>query len=293
MVKFMGLLTKQLELKLAPPYISHFKKLGYELPMIDYGNGEYHVDKSKSIKVDACDLPKGSGVNVLVKCDNPDCNDIHEVRYYNYLKMMNKYGGVYCRECIVKLFCSGSNAYNWNSSKTDEEREYKRNDRQYRTFRREVLRRDGNKCQCCGSTEDLDVHHKNGYSWCKEQRYDVKNGATLCYSCHCDFHDKYGHEMNTEEQYNEWINTVNPQDITRKNRTEQRKVERKIYCYEESQIYDSVNDFKSSKGLSMYDSSVSKACNHILKDAHGFHLFWYDEYINLTEPEIQSYVNNQ
>lgn len=288
----MGLLTEKVKLKLSPPYINHFGKLGYELPLIDYGHGEYHVDKSKSIEVDVHDLPDGSRVDVLVQCDNPTCNNIHYVRYYNYLKMMEKYNAVYCRECVIKLFHSGENAYNWNSLKTDEEREYRRNDRQYRTFRREVLEKDGNKCQCCGSTKDLDAHHKNGYSWCKEQRYDVNNGAALCYSCHCDFHEKYGREMNTEEQYNEWINTVNPDDIVHKERNIEYKETRKIYCYEESKIYDSVDDFKLEKGLSKHDSSISKACNHFLKDAHGFHLFWYDEYINLTESEIQSYVNN-
>lgn len=110
----MGLLTEFVELKLSPPYINHFKKLGYDMPMNDYGNGEYHVDISKSITVNVHDLPKGSGVLVDVKCDNPKCENVHKVRYYNYLKMMNKYNGVYCRECIMSLFITGENHGSWD-----------------------------------------------------------------------------------------------------------------------------------------------------------------------------------
>lgn len=45
----MGLINDYVELKLSPTYINYFKKTEYELPMNDYGNGEYHVDISKTI----------------------------------------------------------------------------------------------------------------------------------------------------------------------------------------------------------------------------------------------------
>lgn len=56
----------------------------------------------------------------------------------------------------------------------------------YAKFRKEVRRRDGNKCQwpSCGSKKNLQVHHIRKWSDFPSLRFDVLNGITLCKRCH-------------------------------------------------------------------------------------------------------------
>lgn len=61
----------------------------------------------------------------------------------------------------------------------------------YNKFRLNVLKRD-EVCQCCGSTEDLHVHHISSYKYDKERRADTHNGIVLCKDCHSQFHSLYG-----------------------------------------------------------------------------------------------------
>lgn len=55
------------------------------------------------------------------------------------------------------------------------------------------LERDRCKCIECGSSERLDVHHKDGNSWRKIGRLannNLENLITLCHSCHMNHHIK-------------------------------------------------------------------------------------------------------
>ena len=61
----------------------------------------------------------------------------------------------------------------------------------YNKFRLNVLKRD-EVCQCCGSTENLHVHHISSYKYDKEKRADTHNGIVLCKDCHSQFHSLYG-----------------------------------------------------------------------------------------------------
>ena len=63
---------------------------------------------------------------------------------------------------------------------------------EYQEWRRKVLQRDENCCQHCGSTEHLQVHHKMNYTRYPQFRHEVKNGETLCKSCHLRYHSLYG-----------------------------------------------------------------------------------------------------
>lgn len=62
--------------------------------------------------------------------------------------------------------------------------------------RKEILERDGNKCKWCGSTNNLQIHHRyyekypNGE---KVKPWDYQNEAliTLCDECHKKAHKKY------------------------------------------------------------------------------------------------------
>lgn len=61
----------------------------------------------------------------------------------------------------------------------------------YNKFKRHVLKRD-EVCQCCGSTENLHVHHLSSYKHDKQRRADTSNGIVLCEDCHTQFHSLYG-----------------------------------------------------------------------------------------------------
>lgn len=65
-----------------------------------------------------------------------------------------------------------------------------RSDLGYQKFRKKVLKRDKYSCRLCGSTEDLEVHHIKEYVNYPDLRTDVKNGITLCHSCHRKQHTK-------------------------------------------------------------------------------------------------------
>lgn len=89
--------------------------------------------------------------------------------------------------------------------------EVRNTDRNYfpenRQFIKDVMEHDNYTCQMCGRRGgDLAVHHLNGYHWDVENRYNVKNGVTLCEECHKEFHSKYGYGHNTIEQFNEYAN---------------------------------------------------------------------------------------
>ena len=56
----------------------------------------------------------------------------------------------------------------------------------YEQLRNQVLRRDGWRCQVCGSRENLHVHHKQLRS--QQGEDEESNLITLCASCHGKVH---------------------------------------------------------------------------------------------------------
>ena len=52
-----------------------------------------------------------------------------------------------------------------------------------------VKRRQGAKCQMCGSTDTLDVHHKT-YSNHGDELHHTDDLVCLCHNCHANLHDK-------------------------------------------------------------------------------------------------------
>jgi len=97
----------------------------------------------------------------------------------------------------------------FNPSISDEERELSSNrDLNPRNveWRKAVYERDGYSCTVCEDDRggNLVAHHKDGYHWCKDRRYEVGNGATACSDCHGEFHHLYGPADNTEEQWAEF-----------------------------------------------------------------------------------------
>jgi len=56
----------------------------------------------------------------------------------------------------------------------------------YEQLRNQVLRRDGWRCQACGSMSNLEVHHKRFRSHSGED--EAENLITLCSAFHASLH---------------------------------------------------------------------------------------------------------
>lgn len=55
---------------------------------------------------------------------------------------------------------------------------------QYRQWRDQVVKRDEYRCIWCKSKYNLEAHHLYSFAGFPELRFDIKNGITLCHSCH-------------------------------------------------------------------------------------------------------------
>jgi len=83
---------------------------------------------------------------------------------------------------------------------------------EYKEWEKAVNLRD-KSCQFPGCLErrksELTAHHKDGFSWCKERRFDIENGVLLCKFHHIDsaisYHSMYGTHNSTESKFLEWI----------------------------------------------------------------------------------------
>lgn len=57
---------------------------------------------------------------------------------------------------------------------------------EYKALRNQVLKRDGSRCQFCGTSNDLQVHHVKSRSRLGNDA--MLNLITLCAKCHEAFH---------------------------------------------------------------------------------------------------------
>jgi 5-methylcytosine-specific restriction endonuclease McrA len=73
----------------------------------------------------------------------------------------------------------------------------------------ECYKRDDFTCHKCKARGGrLNAHHINSWKFFPEERMLLENLATLCTSCHKDFHRKNGNGIskpNTREQFEEWL----------------------------------------------------------------------------------------
>ena len=80
----------------------YYENLGYEIPKKISDRGLVVLDYSKPILVRVGDLPLNSIYKILVKCDNPGCDCVHEITYSKYIKNIHKHGGFYyCHKCCT------------------------------------------------------------------------------------------------------------------------------------------------------------------------------------------------
>lgn len=58
----------------------------------------------------------------------------------------------------------------------------------YKIWREQVLSLKNNKCEICGKTNHLHIHHLKCFYKFPELKFDVLNGQVLCRSCHMRVH---------------------------------------------------------------------------------------------------------
>jgi len=61
----------------------------------------------------------------------------------------------------------------------------------YFDWREDVFKRDGYKCQHCGTNDRLTSHHVVPWDESEELRFEVSNGLTLCAGCHTRLHNPH------------------------------------------------------------------------------------------------------
>lgn len=139
-----------------------------------------------------------------LKCKCLKCGQIYTASWSN-LRIGKK-----CRKCYVAEN-KGENHYNYDSSKTDGQREQDRSAHKCKEWITQVFERDDYTCQCCGKKGAiLRAHHIEGFNWAINKRNDVENGVMLCSYCHDSkykgsFHGIYGNGYNTKDQLKEFL----------------------------------------------------------------------------------------
>ena len=257
----MGLILPQtVNVRIYGPTYQYYKELGYDIP-----------NKNCYISVDVNDLPNRSEYKIKCTCD--DCG-VPLVRPYKYYMMsMEKYNACYCRKCVNK----GERNYLWNPNISEQERKDKRNYPEYIEFIKRVLARDDYTCQRCGIRgSKMEVHHLDGYNWCKEKRTDDTNGITLCEDCHKTFHSLYGLKNNTMKQFEEWMN----KEISFDSFNGEIYTLPQIYCIEDDKIYRDRNEVASCIGCK--PMSVHCVCKGSSDTLYGKHYVFLNDYIDGT-----------
>lgn len=98
-------------------------------------------------------------------------------------------GGKVWNKGIEYLQIKGSKNPKWKGGVT-EDHDLIRKSVEYYEWRRLVKKRDGYKCQHCGSNKKLNAHHIQFFSENPELRYELSNGITLCEPCHMAEHKR-------------------------------------------------------------------------------------------------------
>lgn len=139
------------------------------------------------------------------KCD---CGIIKSVLFQSIKNEKSKSCGCYNYEQLKKNW-SGKNNPKYNPDLSTDERNKIRSSSQNTNFINYCYKRDKYTCQLCGdkSGGNLNVHHLDGWNWCKKKRYDVQNGITLCKICHQSFHSMFGVGNNTKEQFMKYFHS--------------------------------------------------------------------------------------
>ena len=280
----MGILQDTVKVRLTNKNIKYLEELGYFIPRYKNKRNKNVVKNGTCINIKTKDLLNGSHYEVNVECDC--CKKQYNLKYYLYIKQ-NINGKIYCNKCNKNIFNSGENNNKWNPNLTEEERinrnTKRRHIKNYTEFIKKVLIRDNYTCQCCGQYKDnIEVHHLDGYDWCKDKRTDETNGITLCKNCHKNFHSIYGYGNNTKEQYEEWIGKT----IDKLEKYDgELPTARRIINLTNNEIYKNYKDCMNKLNIKS-PGTIYDCCNHKFPTLKNNILMWEDEYLLLTKEEI-------
>ncbi len=102
----------------------------------------------------------------------------------------SKNSRIFCSQSCKAKYCSIKERNpNWKGGIQPEHLRI-RNSKEAKEWKRAVLERDNHTCQKCEAIESLHIHHLKLFSKFKEDRFDIKNGLTLCAKCHYELHSK-------------------------------------------------------------------------------------------------------
>ena len=112
--------------------------------------------------------------------------------------------------CLHREVMTGVEKWDWSKESPAKELHRIRNSKEYLEWRDNVLKRDSYTCQCCGSTNDLNVHHLNNFFDYPEERLSIDNGITLCEKCHLNkyegsFHYIFGTWHTTKQDFETFL----------------------------------------------------------------------------------------
>lgn len=73
--------------------------------------------------------------------------------------------------------------------------------------RAKAIARDGGRCQVCGNTHPLEVHHYDNWKHFPTKRFLLSNLVTLCRPCHKQFHWWMGGSWRrcTRKHFDAWL----------------------------------------------------------------------------------------
>lgn len=155
--------------------------------------------------IDTLPIVKRGRSYLKCKCE---CGKVIKCRIDGLKNGHTKSCGCYNMDNLKSQKGKLSPSYNYDIS--DEERIKNRTfyREHLKNWRTEVFQRDGYKCRLCNQKGYLHAHHLDGYHWCKEKRFDVDNGITLCKDCHYKFHRTYGNRNNTSKQFQKYAEFI-------------------------------------------------------------------------------------
>lgn len=107
-----------------------------------------------------------------------------------------------CRLKDIMKNKTGDRANNWKGGLTSEYSK-DRASKKCQIWKKSVFERDNYTCQICKDDRggNLNAHHINSFHKCKDLRFDINNGITLCKTCHQKFHKIFGFKNNTKNQF--------------------------------------------------------------------------------------------
>lgn len=317
----MGLLTKEVSVKLGSYNIIRYESLGYEIPRpvrIRYDSNGWkrgtttRASRKNSIEVKVEDLPDNSGILVQIECDK--CGENVFMTWREYLTHYRN-NNIFCRECRNKQNKEATLKRQEEKKKElerlkrikekeriakkqeflkqqDSEYKHRLDNPRYKMFISNVLDRDNYTCQCCGKTikdVTIEIHHLNGYNWSIKQRCDENNGICLCEDCHKEFHRYYGYGYNMTIQYKHWMiqkgkgNELVKHIVCSKLRKRPKKENnRLIYCIENHEVLNTQDDSIKQR--------ARLCCEGKYYSVFGKHYVWYDEFLTMTQEDITEYI---